>query len=329
VPEPLVTVGIVTWNSESDVPGCVATVREQTHRPLDVLVVDNGSSDRTVARLRAVLAPGELVVLERNTGFSGGHNLAIRRTSGEYYLALNPDVRLQPDYVSRIVTRLAAEPQAGSATGRLWLADEPRTIDTTGVYLVPAQRHLDRGQGERDAGQYERVEWVFGASGAAAFYRRAMLDDVAVDGEVFDEDFFAYREDVDLAWRAQWRGWKCLYVPEATGWHRRRVVPDRRAGLPAAVNRMSVRNRFLLRIKNQAAAQAFKHAIPTLVRDAQVIGYCLLREWPSVGAFAEVARLWPRMWRKRRSIMARRRVPVSEIDRWFGERSRPYVATPE
>ena len=89
-------------------------------------------------------------------------------------------------------------------------------IDSTGIVMLPSIRHLDRGAGELDRGQYDRDEDVFGASGAAALYRRSMLDDVRVDGEWFDEDFFAYREDADLAWRAQWRGWRCRYVAAAT-----------------------------------------------------------------------------------------------------------------
>ena len=291
MPESSVSVGIVTWNSVSEVECCLASIRAQTHRPIELYVVDNASIDGTAAQLRELTTEDERTTLDRNVGFAGGHNLAIRRTKGDFYLALNPDVTLQADFVSRMVRQPDAEPRAGSATGRLRLAADPDTLDSTGVYLVPAQRHLDRGQGERDTGQYDRVEWVFGASGAAACYRRSMLADAAIDGEVFDEDFFAYREDVDSAWRAQWRGWTCLYVPDAVGWHARRVRLDRRREVPPAINRMSVRNRFLLRLKNQSAGQALRYFVPTLVRDAQVLGYCLVRERSSLGAFCEVARL--------------------------------------
>ena len=221
-----VTVGIVTWNSAACLESCLASVRAQTHRPVELLVVDNHSADGTRPLLERLTAPGERVQLDRNTGFSSAHNLAIRRTRGTYYLALNPDVILAPDFVSVLAQTLDVEPHAGAATGKLRLADEPARLDSTGIVMVPEQRHFDRGQGQVDRGQYDRTEPVFGASGAAAFLRREMLDDVAIEGEVFDEDFFAYREDVDLAWRAQWRGWRCLYVPIGD----RPARPSRAAG---------------------------------------------------------------------------------------------------
>jgi GT2 family glycosyltransferase len=180
------------------------------------------------------------------------------------------------------------------------------------------QRHLDRGADEPAAGQYDAgQEDVFGPSGAAALYRRAMLDDVAVDGEYFDEDFFAYREDADLAWRARVQGWTSLYVPAAIGHHRRRVTPSRRRDLPAEVNRYSVRNRFLLRLKNQSAREAAIFLWPTLIRDLQVIGYVLLREHSSLPGLLDVVRLAPRMWRKRLIIQRRRRTRPADVARWF------------
>jgi GT2 family glycosyltransferase len=190
-------------------------------------------------------------------------------------------------------------------------------IDSTGIVMTRDQRHLDRGAGSADAGQYEHVEEVFGASGAAALYRRAMLEDVKVMGEYFDEDFFAYREDADLAWRARLLGWSCWYVPTALAYHRRRVTPERRANLPPELNRYSVRNRFLLRLKNQPLAHALRFLWPGLLRDVQVIGYVLLREWSSIPGLFDVVRLLPKTARKRREIMSRRSITASELARWF------------
>jgi GT2 family glycosyltransferase len=320
---PAVTIGIVTWTSAEVIEAAIAGVRAQTHRPLQLLVVDNASADATRAALDRLTTPLERVLLDRNTGFSAAHNLAISKSQAPYYLALNPDVSLSPDYVERLVETIAGDSQVGSATGKLLLAADPTRIDSTGIYVVPSQRHFDRGQGDRDAGQYDTPDFVFGVSAAAGLYRRAMLDDVAVDGEVFDEDFFAYREDADLAWRAQLLGWRARYEPAAHALHGRRVRPDARADTPAAINRMSVRNRFLLRIKNQPFRQFVRFAGPALWRDTQVLGYTLLREHSSLPAFADGLRLLPRMWRKRKAILARRRVSAADVDRWFLEPSRP------
>jgi len=227
---------------------------------------------------------------------------------------------MAPDFISKLVSAMSRAPRAGSATGKLLRVREgerPDIIDSTGIVMLPSQRHLDRGADREDAGQYARAEEVFGASGAAALYRREMLEDTRVGAEYFDEDFFAYREDADLAWRAQLLGWSCLYVPEAVARHGRRVTPERRGELPALINYYGVRNRFLLRLKNQTAGHALRFLLPAAGRDLQVIGYVLLREHSSIGALRDVIRLWPRTWAKRRAIMARRRRPTRDMIAWF------------
>ena len=147
-----------------------------------------------------------------------------------------------------------------------------------------------------------------GATGAAALYRRTMIDDISVRGEFFDESFFAYREDADLAWRAQLMGWKCLYVPTAVAWHVRRVTPERRRQLPHLINWHSIKNRFLMRIKNMSGNLYRKNFFSILARDVVVIGCCLLREQTSLKAFWFLARNWKSVWKKRQEIMKRRRV---------------------
>jgi GT2 family glycosyltransferase len=313
---PLVSIGVVTWNSAADLPRCLDAIRAQRHQPIELLVADNASSDGTRAAIEAHTAEAERRYFPTNRGFSAAHNALIRESRGTYYVTLNPDVVLDPGFVAALVDAMEAAPRAGSATGKLRRADDAGILDSTGVVMHRSQRHFDRGAGEPDRGQYDAPGRVFGVSGAAGFYRRAMLDDVAVDGEVFDEDFFAYREDADLAWRAQRLGWDAIYVPAATAAHVRRVTPERRAQLPAAINRYSVRNRFLLRLKNQTAGEAVRFAIPGLARDAQVVGYVLAREWGSIPGLVDVVRLLPRMLRKRRAIM-RRRDRTRALDAWF------------
>jgi len=312
-----VTVGIVTWNSASVLARCLDASRAQTHRPLELLVADNASTDETRSILAAQTRDEERVPFDRNLGFAAAHNRLIERSRGEYYLALNPDVVLHPAFIATLVAALTDRPRTGAASGKLLRADAAGIIDSTGIVMHPSQRHLDRGAGERDAGQFEREEPVFGVSGAAAFYRRAMLEDVRVCDEYFDEDFFAYREDADLAWRAQLLGWECRYVPLARATHVRHVTPERRAALPPEINRYSVRNRFLLRLKNQTPGHAIRFLIPGLARDLQVVGYVLLRERSSLPGLLDIVGLLPRMMAKRREIMRRRVRPLREMIAWF------------
>lgn len=315
---PLVSVGIVTWNPDALLERCIASVRGQTHPSIELHVWDNASAADGRAIVARVTSDGERTWSPDNLGFAGAHNRLIAASHGAYYLCLNPDAVLTPGYVATLVAALEAAPAAGSATGRLLRLDHPDVLDSTGIVMTRDQRHLDRGADETAAGRFETgPEEVFGPSGAAALYRRAMLEDVAIAGEYFDEAFFAYREDADLAWRARIQGWSSLYVPAAPAFHRRRVTPERRRALPPEVNRYSVRNRFLLRIKNQSGREAVRFIWPTLKRDALVIGYVLLREHSSVPGLLDVLRLLPSMWRKRRAIAARRRVPPADVARWF------------
>jgi GT2 family glycosyltransferase len=231
-------------------------------------------------------------------------------------LILNPDAILKAEFLERMVTSLDARPDAASASGKLLRLDG-KTLDSTGILMLRSQRHLDRGADQPDRGQFDKAEDVFGPSGAAALYRWKALQDVAVDGQFFDEDFFAYREDADLAWRCRLMGWTSIYVPSAVALHRRRVTPERRSQLSALINYHSVKNRFLLRLNNMTRSLYMRDFFHITMRDAAVVGYVLVREWTSFGALMYVIRNFPRLWRKRRSIQSRKRIEGPELDRWF------------
>lgn len=319
-----VSVAIVSFESERFLRPCLDSLAAQTLAPHDVVVIDNASRDASaeIARRHPVVTRVE--VNRSNVGFAAGQNQAIRATRDAWVLTLNPDVVLAPSFLGELAERARrAAPDLGTLCGKLLrLGDdlapaEPAVIDSTGIVFTRDFRHLDRGSQTLDDGRFEREEPVFGASAAAALYRRAMIDDVSIEGEFFDEAFFAYREDADVAWRAQLLGWSCLYVPSAVGYHVRRVLPERRREVPAMLNRHSVKNRFLMRIKNADGAVWRRCAARGLARDAAVVGGCLLWEWSSLPALVDVARLWPRARRQRRAIQARRRRDGAEIARWF------------
>jgi GT2 family glycosyltransferase len=249
-----------------------------------------------------------------NTGFCKAHNDLARRFPSEYVLFLNPDTVLSPAFIQQLVRALDARPDAASAGGKL-LRMGGRTIDSTGIVMRREQRHLDRGAGEVDVGQFDEPGDIFGPSAAAALYRRQALEDVAINGQYFDEDFFAYREDADLAWRCRLFGWNSIYVPGAIAQHRRRVTPERRSKLPKEINYHSVKNRFLLRINNITGDLYRRDFWRITRRDLAVIGYVLLREWSSIPAFFYLLRHLPRLLRKRAAIQRQRKADLSQ---WFG-----------
>jgi GT2 family glycosyltransferase len=328
-----ISVTIVTYDSAAFLARCLDAVAAQTHAPHDVVVVDNRSRDASVAIARGHGVVTKVIENRDNTGFAAGQNQAIAVTTGEWVLTLNPDVVLDPAFLTTLAARaerpVSSDPSRnvpqglGTLCGKLLrlgpdgLPVVPPRIDSTGIVFTRSFRHLDRGSEELDDGRYATEEPVFGATAAAALYRRAMIDDVSVEGEFFDAAFFAYREDADVAWRAQLLGWDCLYVPTALGYHVRRVLPERRADVPAMLNRHSVKNRFLMRVKNADAAVWRRCAVRGIARDAAVVGGCVAREWSSLPAFTDVARLWPRLLRQRAVIQAKRRRDGATIARWF------------
>ena len=329
--EPLVSVTIVTYNSGKHIAACLEALCLQNYPALEVVVVNNNSQDGSRASVEAFsgrLAQRQInmvrIANDFNDGFCGGQNQALAASRGTWVLALNPDVVLAPEFISRLIAGLQArhDPALGMACGRL-LSTTAGQLDSTGMYFTPQLRHFDRDGRQEDRGQHGVPEYVFGATGAAALYSRAMIEAISIpaaagqDGEFFDRDFFAYREDADVSWRAQLMGWNCLYVPEALGWHVRTCVPENRALMPAAVNMHSVKNRFLMRIKNIGAGLYLRHFLAITLRDLCAVGFCFYKERTSLPGLTMVLRGWRKTWAKRRWIQSRRQRSDRELAVWF------------
>ena len=193
---PAVAVTIVTYNSAKYIRKCLEYVFCQDYPNIQVVVVDNASSDNTLAELDSFQDRITTIRNQQNTGFASGQNQAIAASHADWVLALNPDVRLQPDFVSNLVRASERSPEIGTLCGKLLTMQdnfeipESPVFDSTGIYMTRNCRHLDRGSQMPDNGAFENDEYVFGATGAAALYRRKMIDDISVDGEFFRLRFF-------------------------------------------------------------------------------------------------------------------------------------------
>jgi GT2 family glycosyltransferase len=207
---PLATVVIPSWNGVHLLPGCLASLERQTYSRLEVIVADGASTDGTPVWLTASHPAVRLVSLARNRGFAGNVNAGLRAARGEVLLLLNNDATAAVDWVEQCVAALDRAPSAGSIASRVVYRGSARINsagDTFGLDGLPRQR----GSGQPDGPRWDTPAAVFGASGGAVAYRRAMLADVGL----MDESLFMYLEDVDLAFRAQLRGWTCAYEPSA------------------------------------------------------------------------------------------------------------------
>jgi lipopolysaccharide/colanic/teichoic acid biosynthesis glycosyltransferase len=250
-----------------------------------------------------------------NRGFAHAFNQAVCMTHDPFVLSLNPDVTLRSGFLAELVHAITQDERIGTAVPKLLRADAPERLDSTGLFIDRRRRPYDRGQGEIDQGQYDKKTEVFGGCGAAALYRRAMLDDLAIEGEYFDEEFFAYYEDVDLAWRAQSRRWRAVYVPTAVATHVRgwgdtlRKQREKNAAGP----RLALRNRYLMTVKNDSFTSFITDVplilateLPRLIFTAFSVPKALLGLW-------DIVHLLPSTWLKREHVQATRTIDTNVL----------------
>jgi len=210
-----VTVIIPNWNGFKFVGGCLKSLYESSQKNFEVIMVDNGSSDGSVEFVEENYPDAKVVKLQKNIGFAGACNIGIKKSSGRYIFLLNNDVELQPDYLKELVDFLEANQAYSMVTGKMMKYDNRSYFDAAGDCLSVGGAPTNRGHDCEDYGQYDNPEDVFGVCAGASVYRRSLFDEIGL----FDEDFFAYMEDVDLDLRSLLAGYKARYIPGTACYH--------------------------------------------------------------------------------------------------------------
>ena len=261
---PLVSVIVLSWNSRRFLEGCLSSVREQAWPNVQLIVVDNASSDGSASYVRAAFPEALVVENPENLGFCAGNNAGLRLAEGAYILFLNPDATLSRTFIEEAIAPFGADARIGMVAGKVTRFGG-EILDTAGQILTRGRRIRERGYGEPDHGQFDRPGDVFSVCGAVAFYRRELIESVAINGEFFDEDYFAFGEDLDVAWRARNMSWRCWYQPSALARHCRggsQTHPAQASWLgrhemtrrPPAIQAHIIKNRYLTMLKNESAA---------------------------------------------------------------------------
>jgi GT2 family glycosyltransferase len=210
----LISVVVLNWNGIKVLNQCLSSLRTQTYTPLEIIVVDNASTDNSVDFIRERFRDVKLVVNEKNLGFGGGNNVGIRASEGRYIMMLNNDTRLDPHCIEELRRGIEENDRYGACASKILLEYEDNLIDAAGIVVCPDGLSIGRGRLEKGDRYNDEVE-VFFASDCACLYRREMLEDIGL----YDEDFFAYADETDMGWRAQLAGWKCIYNPKAVVYH--------------------------------------------------------------------------------------------------------------
>ncbi|PIP12419.1 MAG: glycosyl transferase, partial [bacterium (Candidatus Stahlbacteria) CG23_combo_of_CG06-09_8_20_14_all_40_9] len=212
---PKVSIIIVNWNGRYFLRECLDSVFRQTYPSYEVIIVDNGSTDDSVKFVLENYPQVKVIKNEKNYGYAKGNNIGIREGSGKYVVTLNNDTEVAKNWLEELVRVAESNSRIGICASKQLNYHNRRIIDAAGCYLTKYAAGKNIGLGEFDCGQYDSLREIFGASGASAFYRKKMLEEIGL----FDEDYFLYEEELDLCWRAKLSGWKCIFVPGAIVYH--------------------------------------------------------------------------------------------------------------
>jgi len=305
---PLISIIIVNFNGLRYLGPCLSSLEKQSYEPCEIILVDNGSSDGSAGYVRAHFPKVIVVETGTNRGFAGGTNAGIKEAHGDFILTLNNDTITDSHFLENIIKPMLADKRVGMCASKMRFPDG--RINSTGICFSRSGAAWDRGILEADLGQYEDETEVFGPCAGAALYRRAMLDEIGL----FDEDFFLYMEDVDLAFRARWAGWFCRYVPSAK-------VTHIHGGTTGINSELSVyygnRNLLWYVIKN-FPVRTLLTCLPWIVgRNCGDIPFYIYQgRWRAiVRAKFDGIKGIPRMWRKRKT--RNQKISREEIERWI------------
>ncbi len=299
-----ISVVIPNWNGEKFLRGCLQSLREQTFRDFEVILVDNASTDGSLAIVEKEFPEVKVIGLRRNLGLTGGANAGIKAAGGEVIALLNNDAEAHPRWLEALWSALERHPEAGMAASKILLYDRREVINSAGDFYRIDGIPGNRGVWEKDEGQYDREEYVFGACGGAAAYRKAMLEDIGL----FDEDMFMYCEDVDLAWRAQIAGYRCIYTPEAVVYHRLSAT-----GGGKLASFYNGRN-FIYVLAKDYPGTLFRKYWPLIIKAQLRITADALKAWRGEAARARIRgqlaglTVIPKALSRRRAVYSRRRV---------------------
>jgi GT2 family glycosyltransferase len=319
---PQVSIILVTWNSRKHVRQCLECIGAQTFKNFEIIIVDNDSQDHSADYALEHYTHVRVIRNKENAGFAKANNQGIKAAQGEFILLLNPDVFLEPSFLEALVTFLSPRPQYGSVGGKLLLFKngyKSRIIDSTGLFLGRGLRARDRGNLKEDRNQYDADEQIFAVCGAAALFRREALERVMIEGEYFDEDFFAYYEDLDLGWRLQLSGFESGYTPRALAYHVRGGSSGTAKFREKGPNMqcLTLRNRYLMLIKNLSLPNLLFFSPYFLLTELAIVFYACIRAPHLMKVYLDIAKSLGRFLKKRSLIQSSMIRDDSYIRNWI------------
>jgi GT2 family glycosyltransferase len=306
----LFSIVIPHWNGKHFLQPCLDSIRAQTHPQIEVIIVDNASSDGSQAYIKEHYPEVILIELDENKGFTGACNAGMEAATGDVISLLNNDTEVEPNWVEEIISAFDRHPEVGIIASKMILFNQRTHIHTTGDFFTSDGRAGNRGVWEEDSGQYDNEDYVFGACGGSSAYRKSMLDAIGL----LDNDYFFLLEDIDLSWRAQLAGYQVLYVPTAIVYHHLSATGG---GVTASF--YDGRNSIWVVVKNLPAGLWRKYGLQIIKRQLSIV-WEAMRAWRGEAARARLRGVatgiitLPSALRKRKHIQAMKTVSDDYID---------------
>jgi len=303
---PKISVVVLNWNGRRYLQDCLPSIKKQSYRDFEIILVDNASTDGSVGYVKKNFKNIKVIQNKTNVGFCRGNNLGIENSMGDYIFILNNDTRLDKNCLKELMNSVNRNPHTGMLCPKISYHD---TKETDSLGLVISKSGLSK-----DIKDYKTKP--FCPCGGAAFYKREMLEDIKLDDDYYDSDYFIYMEDYDLGFRARLRGWECTAVPKAIVYHLHGATmknqPDKSVYL-------GIRNRLYTIIKNYPSKFLIKYFFHIKILHFVIFVRYLFKGKLLIflKAYYDFIRSFPRLIKKRRLIQKRKKISNKELDKLF------------
>ncbi|MBU1204260.1 MAG: glycosyltransferase family 2 protein [Nanoarchaeota archaeon] len=311
---------ILNWNGLEFLKDCFESIQKQTFTDFETIMVDNNSQDGSPNYVENVFPWIRVIRNNKNTGQTGGDNTGIKHAKGEYIILLDNDTIVDKNWLKELVVAADSDPKIGMCGSKMYFMDDPRLICSTGLLAFTDGSAIDRGVYEIDKGQYDNKPDIFGPCGGSGLYKKEMLENMKIMGEYMDNEFFAYCEDLDIAYKGRLLGYVCKFAPKSIVYHKVNASSRKISNLGLTCG---IKNKMWVVIKNFPTKMLLKYMPFIAMRQVvSFVFYLFIKpSIPATKARVVMIKKIPVMLKKRKIIQDRRKITSDQLEGTLQKRS--------